>query len=518
MSLWNKVKKWGIIEAMEYLSWMVVAYLLGILLFTFFTGAPFLLMGGMIGGLLIVFMGRRNLGAVWIGWIIFCFFLGAGNISLRIRLASHPTLEHPLYQVHIVAQVEESQALFDKQILTLTDIRWENPDLKMPQKIKVHFKETKPLIRVGDRIVATVSVYPLDAKFSPAYTYQLWFNKIGATGIVNNLKEVSVNSKSHTLFELRHFINQHLFNSLPFSQAEIMAPLITGEQKLVSRETYQIYRRAGIAHVLSISGFHMALLAGFLFFVIRRFCALFPRIVLYYNTKKIAAVIALFGTFLYLGLSGFQVPALRAFMMIALVLMGILIERSVLSMRSLVLVCFSLLLIFPQMLFSIGFQLSFLAVAVLIAICHFIQNQPWGRIKKAIVGFLLLNIGVSFALMPFIAYHFHLFNLYGILGNMILSSTFSLFIMPLLFVGALLIPFGLDVPIFKLAGFGLDIVRLIAKRLAHFSYAEIRVEYFSFLALGMFSFGIIIICLMKTPLRWLGSLLIIAGIILGIWT
>ena len=69
--------------------------------------------------------------------------------------------------------------------------------------------------------------------------------------------------------ELKKLGAERVFQILPENQARIVTPLITGEQRLVSPELYQIYRRSGIVHVLSVSGFHMALLAGFLFLLIR---------------------------------------------------------------------------------------------------------------------------------------------------------------------------------------------------------------------------------------------------------
>lgn len=518
MSLWNKIFTFGRVEMAGHFPLALMAYMLGILV------CSFLKINGIILFFLIIINGflllilRHRLVLFCVTLFSFFFFLGWGNICFHINVNQHPVLTHSLYQTPIVATVLENQSLLDRQILVLGQIHWQNPDLNMPRKIKVHYKKKDPFLQIGDTVKAVVSVYPPNKDFSPTYAQQLWFNQIGATGIVTSLEMVSSKANSSIFFNIRTFINRYLFQILPLSQAEIVAPLITGEQKLISSQTYQIYRRAGIAHVLSVSGFHMALLATFLFFMIRHFCAFFPRIALYYNTKKIAAVVALMGTFLYLGVSGFQIPAIRAFVMIALVFLGVLIERAVLSMHSLMLVAMGILLVLPQMIFSISFQLSFMAVMVLVFICQYLNEQPWNRFIKIMVGFIALNIVVFFATMPFILYHFHQWLPYGIFGNMVFNWAFSFFIMPLLFIGTLLIPFGIDVPFFRVAGWGLDIVNLWAEKLAYLPNAEVQINHFSVFALGLIGFGTMMICLMKTSLRWLGCLLILAGIAWGIWT
>ena len=255
----------------------------------------------------------------------------------------------------------------------------------------------------------------------------------------------------------------------------------------------------------------MALLAAFLFFVIRSLCVLFPRIVFYKNTKKWAAALAFIGTFLYLGLSGFQIPAVRAFIMIAFVFAGILMDRSVLSMRSLWLACLGILLVAPQKVLSVSFQLSFVAVMVLIAFCSWLQEKTWPRFWKFCVGFIGVNGLVYLALSPFVAYHFHQVISYGILGNMIFNGAFSLLIMPLLFIGALLMPFGAGKPFFVLAGWGIQGVHRGIVGMADWPCAEIIVPEISSYALTLFVFGLMILCFMKTPLKRIGFLFILLG-------
>ena len=504
-------------EMVEHLPWAFVSYITGILSY-FVLGIwlnLYFLLGICFSTGIILFFVRKKVIISWFMVLSFFFLLGITNIAIHFILCHHSVLENSLYQEKIEASVSENRILIDKQIVTLEKIYWQNPDLKMPQKIRVHFKKVEPLLKVGDRIKAFVNIYPPNGMQEQI----LWFQKFGATGVMDKVHVLEKSSEKMINFvSVRHKINQHLFNILSYSQAEIAAPLITGEQKLVSRDTYQLYRKAGIAHVLSVSGFHMALLATFLFLLIRGICSFFPRIVFYWNTKKIAAIIAMIGTFLYLGLSGFQIPAIRAFIMICFVFIGILIDRSVLSMRTLVLAGFGMLLLFPYMLLSVSFQLSFMAVAVLVSLCNFIQNQSWGKMIKVGVGFLGINVLVFLSLSPFIIYHFHQFMPYGILGNMLFSGTFSFFILPLLFLGTMLIPLGIDNIFFYMVGLGLDFVYWGVKKIAEFPYSEMTLSDYSSWALVFISFGIMLICLMKTPLKKVGLFPLVIGILLMVFS
>ena len=510
----SEKNKWLNVEMVEHLSWAFVAYLIGIIISYDWTVNLYFIAGLIFASGMACFCSRKNLIFLWISIICLFCLLGIFNIQFHIRLNQHSVLTKPLYKTPVQATVLENRFLMEKQIVTLNEIRWQNPDLKMPQKIRLYFKQNDPLLEKGDKIKALVSVYPPDNTFLPEFSRRLWFDKIGATGIINQIKiQEKVRGQPTSFEKIRQYINTRLFDSFSHSHADVMAALITGENKLVHRDTYQLYRRAGIAHVLSVSGFHMALLSGFLFFLIRSICALFPRIALYFNTRKMAALLAFIGTFLYLGISGFQIPAIRAFLMISLVFCGIFVDRPVLSTRSLILVGFTVLLFSPQKLFSVSFQLSFMAVAVLVFICNKIQNQPWSKIRKLIIGFTALNILVFLGLAPFILYHFHQFMPYGILGNMLFSGIFSFVIMPLLFIGCLLMPFGLDRFFFYLSDLGLDIVHSGIEKLAHFPYAEIAVNGFSLFSLITISFGIILFCLMKTPLRWISFIFIGLGIL-----
>ena len=167
---------------------------------------------------------------------------------------------------------------------------------------------------------------------------------------------------------MRDKINRRIDAVLPESTRNIGKALITGNSKGVPFETYQNYRNAGIAHILSVSGLHMSLLAGIVFFIIRTVLSLIPYVSLRWNTKKTASFCALMICFFYLQISGMSYAAQRAFIMVALMLSAVLLNRRPLSVVSVAWAAFFVLLFSPESLVSPGFQLSFSAVTALICV------------------------------------------------------------------------------------------------------------------------------------------------------
>src|SRR5262249_18580371 len=119
---------------------------------------------------------------------------------------------------------------------------------------------------------------------------------------------------------------------LPGDTGAMAVALITGDQGAISKPVMQDMRNSGLAHLLSISGLHIGLVAGILFVTVRRLLCLVPRIALYHPIKKWGAIIALVGTLCYVLLAGAPVPAVRAFVMSAMFLLAVILDRTAISM------------------------------------------------------------------------------------------------------------------------------------------------------------------------------------------
>jgi competence protein ComEC len=154
---------------------------------------------------------------------------------------------------------------------------------------------------------------------------------------------------------------------LPGDPGGIAAALTVSDRRGISRETVDALRATGLAHILAISGLHMALAAGILYIGVRKSLAVFPALVEALPVKKVAAVGALMTATAYLLISGGSVSTQRAWVMLAVMLVAVMADRPALTMRNVALAAIVIILISPSAVVGPGFQMSFAATAALIS-------------------------------------------------------------------------------------------------------------------------------------------------------
>lgn len=310
---------------------------------------------------------------------------------------------------------------------------------------------------------------------------------------------VSVSQFKLHLATLRQNIAQHIYQILPPAQASIASAIIAGEKSLVDFAQYEQYRNSGLAHFLAISGLHMSMLCGFMFFVIRFILALIPWILLRVDSRKIAAVVSLITGFVYLLISGMAVPAQRAFIMIAVVLLGVLANRRAISMYTVGLAALLVLLISPEVLISASFQMSFAAVIGLVAFYeryataihnYFIGGNRWWRgLKIYFCGIIITDFIASMSTLPFAIYHFNMVAIYTTLGNLAAGPVIGFVIMPCVLFALLLMPLGGDVIFLKAAGWGIAALNYITSWVSSLPHAGLYVPSMPVLGLLCIVFG-----------------------------
>ena len=179
---------------------------------------------------------------------------------------------------------------------------------------------------------------------------------------------------------LRDTIDLRIRSVLPGDVGSIISALITGKRDAITPRVYDAMFVSGIGHVLSISGYHMAVVAGVVFFIIRALLALIPGPADRMPIKKWAAFAALLVTAFYLVLSGAEVATQRSFIMIAIVLAAVMLDRPVLTLRSVTIAALLVLLFAPQAVVHPSFQMSFAANVALVAV--YAQGLPSARAGK----------------------------------------------------------------------------------------------------------------------------------------
>ena len=305
----------------------------------------------------------------------------------------------------------------------------------------------------------------------------------------------------------------------------IGAAMVTGHEAWVTQQQTDIMRASGLAHILSISGLHMAIVGGFVFAGTRLGIAAWPWLALRVNGKKVAALAGLAAIFSYLVISGAPPPAERAAITGAVAFAAILADRQAISLRALAVAALIILAAQPEAACAPGFQMSFAATTALVALAEAwpraikeISTPWWIRGPQAVAVWLGAAIAASFvaglATGPFAMQHFNRVASYGLIANLIVSPLSSFVIMPFLAVGAALEPFGLGGPFLAVAGWGIDAMVSVGAATASRPGAMVTVASAPAAALPVAFLGVMLLCLWRGRLRWMGVPL---GLAVALW-
>jgi competence protein ComEC len=302
----------------------------------------------------------------------------------------------------------------------------------------------------------------------------------------------------------------------------VAVALMVGERGAIPDDVRAAMQQSGLAHLLAISGLHLGLVAGFVFFAVRVVLAAWPSVVLRYPVKKWAAVAALSMTAVYLALAGATVPTQRAFIMTGLILLAVIIDRRGISMRLVAWAAAVILLIRPEALLSVSFQMSFAAVVALIAAYEVVGDKfrrSLGdrglrqRLTVYLASILLTTLIASLATAPFAVFHFNQFASYSVVANLAAIPIAAFWVMPLIVVSFVLMPFGLEGAVMPALGTGIDLIVGVAMWVSSWPGASLNVAAPPVIGMTVAAAGGLWLCLWQTRWRVAGALPIVAGLL-----
>lgn len=385
-------------------------------------------------------------------------------------------------------------------------------------------------LQIGDHVWVRARLEPLSGPIIPnGYDFRRigYFNGLSARGFLLgvaipelNFNEVQTKSASDWLISFRTDISERLKDALPGEAGALASALLVGMRSGITDTTEQALRNSGLAHILAISGLHMALVTTLLFGTIRLGAAFARTISARYQVKKWAAGAALSGALCYLALSGAGISAQRAFLMAAIFLVAIMFNRAALTMRNVALAAIAILVVQPSAVLTPGFQMSFMAVIALVAVYRrdgvFSKFQSTARgvgITRSVLtgtaGLALTSIVAGFATAPFAVHHFYQFAVYGLAGNLAAMPLVGFVVMPSGILALLMMPFGLEWLPLGLMELGLNGVVTVAQHVANWEGAVSipgQQPAFSALLLGL---ALICLCLMHTKLRFVAATVLV---------
>jgi competence protein ComEC len=335
-----------------------------------------------------------------------------------------------------------------------------------------------------------------------------WFQRIGAVGYTRvPVLALADAAGAQRLFRTRMALAAHVRDRLPGQTGAFAAAIMTGDRSGLSQGTLEDMRLSNLAHLLAISGLHMGLLAGFVFAAMRLALAAVPRVALAWPIKKIAAALAILAAAGYLALSGGNVATERAFVMVGVMLVAVILDRRALSLRAVAVAAIIVLVLRPEALPGPGFQMSFAATVALVAVFGWLRDAavPRGpRWLRPVLAVVISSAVAGAATAPVAAAHFNQLAQYGLPANLLSVPLMGAVVMPAAVVAALALPFGLDGGPLWIMGLGLDWILAVAHHAAALEDARIPVVAPGPTVLPLIALGALFVVLWQGRARLLG--------------
>ncbi len=463
------------------------------------------------------------------------FICGILLPTVHARIIQTKFIPHAVTNVYVSGKAVEVRTWPNKTVVDIVpyvvrDNHANQPifyPYEMPAKIRLTIYQTGDTIHRGDTVSGIVSRLvqpaPPTTPHSSSQAAQLWFEGISATGIMMQpdimpaTAPILAERLVHMLDPLRTTLHTVFHRVFSDENAGIAEALVIGNTDYVSDSSRLLYRTLGLSHILAVSGFHISLIAFIVFAFVRFVLNLLPEIISVITIRRIAAVSTLLVAGFYTVLSGAQPPIMRAFIMISLVMMAVFFDKRPFSLRAVFIVAVGMLCVAPHMILSVSFQLSFMAVLCLVGIGTVFQNKIHhklygvrAKIPVGIATLITFNIVATVATLPYVAFYFHQIQTYTLIGNLLLSTVFSCAIIPILFIGVILMNTPIGPVLFSVADGLLTLVNQIGMPISLWPHATVITPPFYIYGLILWSFGLIGLIIFKTKIRWL--FLILSGL------
>jgi competence protein ComEC len=408
-----------------------------------------------------------------------------------------------------------------------------------PQRVRVSLLEgdfERP-VRVGDRITLYARLSPPGAPVEPGgfdFRRLAWFQGLGAVGYARGPVMMAeqqaatgpASRLSQAVARLRDRAATAIMDALPGERGAFAAAILVGSRAGVGQAPLQALRDSNLAHLLAISGLHMGLLAGMVFGAVRLALALVPVLALRMPTKKVAAVAALMAATGYLLLSGAAIATQRAYVMAAVALIAVMIDRPAISLRALAAAALAILALRPESLMDAGFQMSFAATTALVAAWETgtgRRARAAGEQVGAGRGVLRWALALAFtsfvagmATAPFSAMIFNRLSQYGLVANLSAVPIMGFVTMPAGAAAALLAPIGLERPALWVMGQSIGAILAIARWVAELPGAVRPVAAPGGAVAWLIVLGGLWLCLGATRARALGAAPLALGLVLWV--
>lgn len=429
---------------------------------------------------------RRGAGllALTIAFIA-CLGIGALAGKIRTTLVAAPILKEQMGPVRIEGTIVEIDAS-ERSRRVRIDVRTIEgltPE-QTPHSVRFSFKGDLGFLP-GRAVACRAILSPPPRPVVPGdyeFHRDAWFQQLGGVGFgVGKCEPLAMRPPASPidagflwLGAVRRALAEFVYKAAGPEGGGMSAAMVSGDRSFITPEDAEALRLSGLAHLLSISGVHMVLVGGIIFFIVRFIWPFIEPLALRIPAVHAAALAAIIACTLYFAISGMEVATQRSYI-IALIGFGAkLFDRPAISLRSLAIAMTLVVLLQPESVIMPGFQMSFAASAGLIALYEIWPKlgriEQRGIVMRAggwVIGAAATSLMASFATMPFALHHFDRAALFSVIANIVSTPVITLLTTPAACAAALAAPLGLSEPFLWLMGLSLDVVIAIA----HYSVA-----------------------------------------------
>ncbi len=456
--------------------------------------------------------------------------------KLRSDRVAAPVIDRPVGPVEVTGWIElveprpERGQRLTVRVATMDKGSREN----WPARIRVRtLAPAATPLAPGDAVQLSAMLSPPAGSALPGgfdFARSAWFQGLGAVGYTRQPVSRAIIERSpdldlvwrSRLERVRQAIGARIVAALPGETGAIANALITGERGAITDKTNTAFRDSGLFHIMSISGLHMVIIAGSVFVTVRFGLALFPMLALRFPIKKWAATTAAAGALGYLLISGATTPTLRSWIMISIMYLAVLLDRPAVALRNVALAALAILVVWPESLIDVGFQMSFTAVIALVSAYEAIRDRdsdhggprarPLWQMLALFGGIVLSTLIASVAVAPFAAFHFHVSQQYAILANLIAIPICNILVMPAALATLVAMPLGLEAWPLMVMGLGIEAMVWCAYLVAALPGSVVRLPAFSGAAFALMVAGGFWLALWRRRWRVLGLVPVLVGL------
>ncbi|MBI2881793.1 MAG: DNA internalization-related competence protein ComEC/Rec2 [Candidatus Tectomicrobia bacterium] len=418
---------------------LAVALLAGILLSSPATPLSVRVAAGLLAGghLLYLFLDPR---ARRTGWMASAA-LAAGLLLPHVRMPWHAE-PVPLSsdRVDLVARVDtplDRGRSTDHVFLRLEKIERAEKNVPVAGRARLTLYWTGADLKYGDRVrVSGVRLHRPKGFGNPgSFDYETYLAARGivAVGGVSRPAQLALLERGtgspllSWLYSVRERLLGAIQSGLPPREAAVLSALLYGERRTVPSNTQSDFYISGTGHLLAISGLHVGFVVLFLFGSLRWGARRVPRgicvrLPAFLTPDRLAALGAIPLLLAYMILAGARVTTVRATIMVVSYLLARFLQRDRDHFNTLGLAALLILLWDSRFLFDVGFQLSFVAVLVILVTAR--TFVPKDKLRD----FIRVTVLVSLAMIPILAFHFHRVSLYGVAANLALIPVASILV------------------------------------------------------------------------------------------